>query len=77
MNKSAEPAILTMTLTPYMEQVIKDTFNIEIEMLQGKRRNLKDGRVKYKIEIHDMQKAEMVKEFVLKFISGSHNACKN
>jgi hypothetical protein len=72
-----DTAKLTMTITPCMEKVMKETFNLEIEMLQGIKRNLKDGRIKYCIEIGDMQKAEMIKEFLLKFISDSHNACQN
>jgi hypothetical protein len=67
-----EPATLEMTVTPTMEQQMKDApFFLEIEILQGEREDLKDGRIRYKIEIHDMDKAELVKEFILKVISKS------
>lgn len=70
---SNEPAICTMELTPDMERLFKgEPYFLEIEMLQGEREVLEDGRVKYIIEVHDPQKQEIIKEFCLKMISKSH-----
>ena len=59
-----DEAILTMTISPAMEKIMKETFDLEIEMLQGKSRLLKDGRIKYKIVITDKTKQEMVKQYL-------------
>lgn len=67
-----EYGLLTMELTPEMEKVVKEQFNLEIEMMQGDKESLPGGMTKYTIKIYDDQKCEMVKEFVLKMISESH-----
>lgn len=73
MNEAAQ---LTMEITPVMEEIFKGApFFLEIEMLQGERQSLTDGRTKYVIEITDIDKAELLKEFFLKTISLSHQAC--
>lgn len=61
-----------------MEKMFKEApYFLEIEMMQGNRKMLKDGRIKYKIEIADPDKSELMKEFVLKMISHSHNKNQN
>jgi hypothetical protein len=66
-------ATINMTISPFMEKEFSGfPFFLEIEMLQGNRKQLKDGRVKYKIQITDPEKILMVKEFCLKTISLSH-----
>lgn len=70
-----EPAYLEMTITKVMEVEFKKI--LEMEMLQGERKELRDGRVYYKVEIHDEFKAELMQEFCLKTISESYKACKS
>lgn len=71
-------ATLKMTITPEMEKQFKGyPYFLEIEMMQGDRKVLKDGRIKYWIEIDDEEKADLMKEFVLKMISKSHITNKN
>jgi hypothetical protein len=67
-------ANLNMVLTPDMEKMMKDfPWFLEIEMLEADRRVLSDGRIEYKnVVIADDEKAELLKEFVLKMISHSH-----
>jgi hypothetical protein len=69
-----EVAKLDMTITPDMEEQMKGfPFFLEIEMLRADRTVVKDGRIEYSnVLIEDEQKAELVKEFVLKMISHSH-----
>lgn len=65
-------ATLTMEITPEMEKQFKgEPFFLEIEMLQGDREELENGMIKYKCVINDHDKAELMKEFVLKCISHS------
>lgn len=70
-------ATLTMELTAEMVEQFKGfPFFLELEMLQGNCEQLHNGIKKYTIKIDDMDKAELMKEFCLKIISMSHNACK-
>lgn len=70
--------MLEMTITKVMEAEFKGPpMFLELEMLQGESKNLPDGRIYYKIEIHDEFKAELMQEFCLKMISLSFNACKS
>ncbi len=72
-----DTAFLTMELTSEMAEQFKIyPFFLEIEMLQGGIELLPNGIKKYTIEINDSYKAELIKEFCLKIISNSHNACK-
>lgn len=73
--KNKEPALLEMTITKLMEAEFKKL--LEIEMLQGLRNELPDGRIYYKIEIYDEFKAELMQEFCLKTISQSYKSCKS
>lgn len=66
-----EHATLEMEITPCMEKLFVDTFNIEVEMIQGFIRVLPDGRKHYKISICQ-EKAELVKKFVLMIFSKSN-----
>lgn len=74
MDNLNEPGILSMTVTPEMEANFKDfPFFLEIELLQADRKVLPDGRIEYSnVLIHDPEKADLMKEFVLKMISHSH-----
>jgi hypothetical protein len=73
-----DPAELEMRITPEIENLMKgEPFFLEIEMLQGTRTELQDGRIEYKIQITDPAKKEMVVEFLLKMISNSHKAINN
>lgn len=66
---SGEPGYLTATVTPTIEKDMKEKFNLEIEMMQGKRKVLRNGMIKYKIKISDPQKIEMVVEFILRVMA--------
>lgn len=69
---------LRMTISPEMETMFKkEPFFLEIEMLQGSKRVLKSGMIKYKLTVADHDKQQMIKEFILKTISHSHKSCKN
>ncbi|MFL5786725.1 MAG: hypothetical protein ACJ748_01620 [Flavisolibacter sp.] len=72
-----EPAILTMTITPMIEAILKKYAILEIEMLQGTREEQEDGRIYYKVEIHDPWKAEVFKNLLLQMISDSQNLILN
>lgn len=73
-----EPARLEMTITKVMEAEFKGPpMFLEVEMLQGFRNELPDGRIYYQIEIFDDFKAELMQEFCLKTISQSYNSCKS
>ncbi len=70
---SKDIATVEMEITPYIEDLLKkEPFFLEIEMLQGTREVLNDGRIKYEIKIVDHTKQDIIKEFVLKMISQSH-----
>jgi hypothetical protein len=62
---------LTMELTDYMANLVKETFDLEIEMLQGTIEKLPDGRTKYVIEVGH-EKSELVLKFILMTISKSN-----
>lgn len=70
-----EPALLEMTITKVIEEEFKKL--LEIEMLQGIKNILPDGRIYYKVKIYDEFKAEMMLEFCLKTISQSDKICKS
>lgn len=63
-------ATLEMELTDYMANLIREAFNIEVEMLQGYIGKLPDGRNHYKIEISE-EKGEPILKFMLMTISKS------
>ena len=54
-----------MELTPYMEEKLRDVFNLEIEMLQGTREPLPDGRARLTFEIKDQAKGRMVVDLIM------------
>lgn len=66
-----EPAIITMELTPDMEKLVKETFDIEVEMLSGTIEKLADGRTRFTIEVKH-PKSELILKFMLMIISNSH-----
>lgn len=73
-----EPALLEMTITKVMEAEFKGPpMFLELEMLQGEKKELPDGRIYYKIEIYDKDKAELMQEFCLKMISLSFKTCQS
>lgn len=63
------PGVLTATVTPEIEEMMKDKLNLEIEMLQGTRKVLKSGMIKYKIEVTDDDKCQMIISFILRVIA--------
>lgn len=58
-------ATVEMTLTPYMEKRLIDDFNLEIEVLQGSREQLADGRARISITVRDADKGELLRRFCL------------
>lgn len=74
-----EGAEVSMEVTPAMEKILKEEFNLEIELLQADRKPHPDGsgRSILKFKIMDEEKALMLKEFVLKVISQSHTKNMN
>lgn len=74
---SNEIAEITMTVSPEMEKELVELFDISIEVMQGNRKELPDGRCEIKISVANYQKQEMIKEFVLNAISKSHTNNKN
>lgn len=59
-------AEVKMILTPIMEKWMQEIF--EIEMLQGERTPLPDGKVRYKIHLSE-EKAEVVRKALLEYIA--------
>lgn len=70
-------AFIELTVSDEMFKIIRETFNIEIEILKGFSERLEDGRMFYKFQVKDQQKGEMLKEFCLKLISKSHEQVLN
>lgn len=76
MTKNA--VTLEITATPYIENLLKGApFFLEVEMLRAGRLEMPNGMIRYSVVVEDPAKIEIVKEFVLKLISDSLNACKN
>lgn len=48
------------TLTPAMEKNMREVFDLEIEMLQGERVPLEDGRTLFKFTAADLRKRHMI-----------------
>ncbi len=55
---------LEMELTDYMASVIKETFNIEIEMMQGDTLKLPDGRTRYTLQVNE-EKGKLIVKFIM------------
>lgn len=72
-----EGAEVSMTVTQYMEKILSDKFDLEIEFLQADRKKLPDGRSEIKFTLYDFDKALQLKELVLMMISQSHNKNMN
>jgi hypothetical protein len=64
-QKKGEPALLEMELTPFMTKVMRDIF--EVEMLQGHNEPMPDGRIKWTITIEDEEKANLFRQWMVKF----------
>lgn len=63
-----------MTLTPEAAGNLAELLDyLQIEILQGDVRKLKDGRTKYHLKIHDDQKAELIKEFLLRVMAKDYH----
>jgi hypothetical protein len=60
---------LNMEISSSMEKLFRETFNIEVEMLQGNREVTPNGMIKYELKIYDEQKSQLIKEFILQMIS--------
>jgi len=77
MSKEIEEiADVEMDVTPEMEKLLIETFNIEIEVMQGTSEKLPDGRNRIKFKVGG-EKSDVIREFVLKTISKSHKANLN
>jgi len=74
-----EGAEVTMEITPTMEKTLAEDFGLEVELLQADRKPHPDGsgRSILKFTIMDEEKAELLREFVLKVISQSHKQNMN
>lgn len=64
-NGTPYEATVEMTLTAYMEKRLIDEFNLEIEVMQGTREQLADGRARIAITVRDADKGELLRRFVL------------
>jgi hypothetical protein len=64
-------ATVEMTLTPYMEKLLIESFGLEIEVMQGERVELADGRARITITVHDLTKGELLRAFVLRCIANA------
>lgn len=71
-----DKAEVEMDVTPEMEKLLIEIFNVEIEVMQGSIEKLPDGKNRIKFEVGG-EKAELIKEFILKGISKSHKANLN
>ena len=71
MEENNYEAEVTMEVNDEIADLIRETFNVEVEMLRGSIEKLPNGQTKYSFEVAG-QKAEMIKEFILKVISKSH-----
>lgn len=72
MKADDNTATLEMSIQPWLEERLKQfPYFLELEMLQGERKPMPYGFIYYKIEITDMYKIFIVREFVLKCISES------
>jgi len=60
--------VLTMELTTEMAELLRDLFDIETEMLQGKVENLSNNLKRYTIQIPG-NKGQRIKEFILSSIA--------
>jgi len=70
------PATLDMTISKDMEKMfMSHPFFLELEMMQGEKEILSDGRTRYKITITCPIKSDLMKQFCLKVVAG--NVCKN
>jgi len=70
------PAELDMTISKDMEKMfMSDPFFLELEMLQGEKESLPDGRTRYKLTITCPIKSDLIKQFCLKVVAGK--VCNN
>jgi hypothetical protein len=60
--------VLTMELTTEMAELLRDLFDIETEMLQGKVEPLQNNMKRYTIQIPG-DKGQRIKDFILRTIA--------
>jgi hypothetical protein len=72
----AQCGLLTMELTTEMAELMRDLFDIETEMLQGKVEDLPNNLKRYTIKI-PMEKGKVVKEFILRSIANQEQMVMN
>ena len=65
-------AELYLEVTPYMENKLKETFDIEIEILQGHRKTLPDGRSAITCDVPE-HKGELIAKFCAMIIADIKN----
>lgn len=63
---------LQMELTDFMANLVKENFDIEIEMMQGEVEKMADGRTRYTLKI-SQEKGIPIRDFMLRVISNSNN----
>lgn len=71
MEKSPLPAKLTLVLTPKMQKELLPELDIDVEILQGEREELPDGRTRFICEINDLDKFYRLRTFALNCIAES------
>lgn len=64
MRRKLQRGKVEMELTNDMAEKLKDTFNCEIEMMQGVQEKMPDGRTRYIFKVDD-QKGEEIKNFII------------
>ncbi len=63
-------------LTDDMADILRETFDIEIEMLEGTTEDLGDGLTRYKFKVNE-EKGKLIETFLIRCISRSHQIIYN
>jgi hypothetical protein len=78
MNQVDGSAVFTATVPPQLIKTFRETFDLEVEMLQGKRLELPNGWVSIKLQVTDQAKIDRLKEFFLTIVRDSRQSiCEN
>lgn len=68
--------LITMELSTEMADLIKDLFDLELEMLEGTVENLPNNMKRIVIQLPE-NKSQQIKEFFMKSIANTHQICLN
>jgi hypothetical protein len=72
-----DEGILEMELTPEMQVTLIHGLNLEIEVMQGKREPLPDGRTRFTLTVTG-EKAELVRRFMVRMLAmQEQEVCEN